>query len=312
MTHIRFVLLFLIALAMPASAADVVYPPGSRVGLVPPPGLHASTQFPGFEDRQNNVAIMLSALPAEAFAEIEKSDSAESLKKEGATLEKRETLMLPAGKAVLVIGSRPVESTLLHTWLLAVERPELTLLVTVRIPETAKQAYPDDLIRAAFTSITLRSEVPVAEQLGLLPFKLTDLAGFKIGGVLAGRAVILTDNATDPADKTITPHIIVALAPGAPAEASARDDFAREVFGSIPNLKDVRITASESQRIGGQPGHEIMATAKEPTTDADVTIVQWLRFGGGGYLHLVGVAATGSWTPAYARFRSVRDGIEPK
>src|SRR5580700_6289852 len=109
MAHIRFALLFLIALAMPARAAEVVYPPGSRVGLVPPPGLRASTQFPGFEDRQNNVAIMLSALPAEAFAEIEKSDSAESLQKQGATLEKRESLTLPAGKAVLVIGSRDVE-----------------------------------------------------------------------------------------------------------------------------------------------------------------------------------------------------------
>jgi hypothetical protein len=312
MAHIRFVLLFLIALAMPASAADVIYPPGSRVGLVPPPGLRASAQFPGFEDRQNNVAIMLSALPAEAFAEIERSDSAESLKKQGATLEQRETLMLPVGKALLVIGSRQVESTLLHTWLLAVERPDVTLLVTVRIPDTAKATYPDAVIRSAFTSIAVRPEVPVDEQLGLLPFKVTELAGFKIGGVLAGRAVILTDIAKDPADKTVEPHIIVALAPGAPSEARDRDDFAREVFDSIPNLKDVRITASESQRIGGQPGHEIMATAKEPATDADVTIVQWLRFGGGGYLHLVGVAASGEWTPAYERFRSVRDGIEPK
>jgi hypothetical protein len=312
MAHIRWMILLLIALAVPASAADVVYPPGSRVGLAPPPGLRASAEFPGFEDRQKNVAIMLSALPAEAFAEIEKSDSAESLKKQGATLEARESLTLPAGKAVLVIGSREVENTLVHTWLLVVERPELALLVTVRIPEPAKAAYPDDAIRAAFTSITLRPEVPVAEQLGLLPFKVSDLAGFKIGGVLAGRAVILTDTATDPADKAVTPHIIVALAPGAPAEASVRDDFAREVFGSIPNLKDVRITASESQRIGGQPGHEIRATAKEPTTDADITVVQWLRFGGGGYLQLVGIAPTSGWTPAYARFRSVRDGIEPK
>jgi hypothetical protein len=312
MAHIRWVFLLLIVLAVPASAADVVYPQGSRVGLVPPPGLRASTEFPGFEDRQKNVAVMLSALPADAFGEIEKSDSAESLKKQGATLETRESLTLPAGKALLVIGNRDVEGAPLHTWLLVVGRPELTLLVTVRIPEAAKTAYPDTAIRAAFTTIALRPEVPVEEQLGLLPFKLSDLAGFKVGGVLAGRAVILTDTATDPGDKTVEPHIIVALAPGAPSEASGRDDFAREVFGSIPNLKDVRITASESQRIGGQPGHEIMATAKEPTTDADITIVQWLRFGGGGYLHLVGVAATPGWTQAYARFRSVRDGIEPK
>ena len=65
-------------------------------------------------------------------------------------------------------------------------------------------------------------------------------------------------------------------------------------------------------RIGGQQGHEIMATAKDPATGADVSLVQWLRFGSGAYLHLVGVATTPAWTQAYGRFRAVRDGLEAK
>ena len=93
-------------------------------------------------------------------------------------------------------------------------------------------------------------------------------------------------------------------------EAGARDDFAREIFRGIPNIKDVHITASESLRIGGQQGHEIMASAKDPATGADLSLVQWLRFGGGAYLHLAGMAPTPAWTQAYARFRLVRDGIE--
>ena len=63
MTRIRWMLIFLLALALPAHADDVVYPPGSRVGLVPPPQLHASASFPGFEDRDKNVALLLGALP---------------------------------------------------------------------------------------------------------------------------------------------------------------------------------------------------------------------------------------------------------
>src|SRR5450432_362664 len=105
MARFSWMLLTLLALALPAHADDVVYPPGSRVGLVPSPQLHASASFPGFEDRDKNVAVLLGALPPEAFAEFEKSDSAEGLKKVGATLEKRELLTLPGGsKAVLVIG----------------------------------------------------------------------------------------------------------------------------------------------------------------------------------------------------------------
>jgi hypothetical protein len=313
MAQIRWLLLILFTAVVPASAADVAYPPGSHVGLAPPPGMQLSSDFPGFEDRDKKVALLLAALPPAAFAEIEKSDSAESLKKQGATLEKREELTLPIGKALLVIGSGTVENTPLHTWLLVVQQPQLTILATMRVPDAARDAYPDTVVHATLESLAVRADVPVDEQLGLLPFKVGDLAGFSIGAVLPGRGIILTDATKDSGDKAASmPHIVVALAPGAPADNNARNDFAREVFGSIPNLKDVQITGAEPQRIGGQPGHEIMAKAKDPGTGSDINIVQWLRFGAGGYLQVVGIASAPDWTQAYARFRSVRDGIGPK
>jgi hypothetical protein len=308
MARIRWMLVFLLALAAPALADDVVYPPGSRIGLVPPHGLTVSMSFPGFEDREKNVAVLLGALPIEAYPEFEKADSADGLKKLGATLEKRESLTLPTGKALLVIGRQEKQST----WMLVAATHDLTVMITARIPDTAKDAYPESVIRAAFTSLAVRAEVPIEEQLGLLPFKLGELAGFKIGGVLPGRGVLLTDMAAEAAGNGVAPHIIVAMMPGTPAEAGNRDDVARQIFRGIPDLKDVRITGSESLRIGGQQGHEIMASAKDPTSGTDLTIVQWLRFGSGAYLHLVGVAPTPAWTLAYARFRSVRDGIDQR
>jgi hypothetical protein len=306
MTRIRWMLIFLLALALPAHADDVVYPPGSRVGLVPPPQLHASAGFPGFEDRDKNVALLLGALPPEAYAEFEKSDSADGLKKLGATLEKRELLTLPSGKAVLVVGRQDKQ----HTWMLVAAMSDLTAMVTLRIPDAAKDVYTDSVVRAVFASLAVRAEVPIEEQLGLLPFRLGEMAGFKVGGVLPGRGVLLTDVPTDAASTAIEPHIIVAMMPGAPAEAGDRDDIARQIFRGIPNLKDVHVTGSESIRISGQQGHEIMATAKDPATGAELSLVQWLRFGAGAYLHVVGLAPTPAWTQAYARFRSVRDGLE--
>ena len=110
----------------------------------------------------------------------------------------------------------------------------------------------------------------------------------------------------------LEPHIFVAVAAGGPAQAGERENFARDVFAAVPNLKDARITASESLRIGGQQGHQIFANAKDPATAAALMVVQWLRFGGGAYLQLVGVARADAWKDAYPRFRAVRDAIEPR
>jgi hypothetical protein len=41
-------------------------------------------------------------------------------------------------------------------------------------------------------------------------------------------------------------------------------------------------------------------------------VVQWLRFGGGGYLQMVGIGRADSWTSVLARLRTVRDSVELK
>ena len=311
---------FLIVLALmlgasPVFAAEVAYPPGSRIGLVPPAGLVTSKSFFGFEDASNNVAIMLVALPAEAYADLDKTITADALKRQGLTLESRAAMPLSTGKAFLVIGRQEVDKTKIRKWILVASSPALTALVTVQMPETAKTAYPDDKIRAALSTVAVRGAVPVDEQLGLLPFKVAEFAGFRVAGVVPGRAVMLSDAAPDapgPPAATMEPHVLVTIAPGGPAQNVERDGFARDVFATIPNLKDIRITTSETLRMGGQQGHQIIANARDATSGTALTVVQWLRFGGGAFLQLVGIARAENWKDAYPRFRTVRDGIEPR
>jgi hypothetical protein len=303
-------LLLLLGLAVPAMAAEVVYPTGSRVGLVPPPGVTVSRSFAGFEDRNHNVAIVIVSLPSLAFAEIEKTATAEGLQKQGVTLETREEFPIPLGKAVLIVGRQTTASGVsFRKWIVAVAAPDLTALVTVQVPDAAKAAYPEPVIRAALQTLAVRETVPAEEQLSLLPFKMSELAGFKIGGVVAGRAIMLTDGIETSATSKVDTHIVVAVAPGGPPQAAERDKFGRDVFASIPNLKDIRITSSEPLRITGQWGHQIIAQAKDNASGDDITVVQWIRFGGGAYLHLIGFSRKDAWTQAYPRFRQVRDGV---
>ncbi|HUN50506.1 MAG TPA: hypothetical protein VMU42_05295, partial [Candidatus Sulfotelmatobacter sp.] len=102
-------LLAVMMLAIPAwSAAPTapIFPPGSHIGLVPPPGMVASSAFPGFVDPTKNAGIVISSLPGNAYADMEKTLTADALKQRGITLEKRETLQLNIGKGDLVIGTQ--------------------------------------------------------------------------------------------------------------------------------------------------------------------------------------------------------------
>ena len=189
-------------LAMPALAADPTFPPGSRLGLVPPTGMIPSDKFDGFADPDKDAAILITVLPAEAYPQIEKTLDVDALKKKGVTLEKREAVQLSFGKGFLLIGNQTAEKTKYRKWLLVASASDLTALVTVQVP-SQDSAYPDSVVRAALATLSVRPTVPEAEELGLLPFVVGDLAGFHVDDVLRGRAVMLSDM---PSGKEVYPE----------------------------------------------------------------------------------------------------------
>jgi hypothetical protein len=290
--------------------AEPVYPTASLLGLEPPPGMEPSKSFPGFEDTENNVFIRLVALPGNAFAEIEKTLTKDALRKQGMTVEKREALKLRGGRAILLVARQEADKIRIRKWLLVAPLGEVTALVSFELPVQAAARYPEAAIRKSLLTVVARAKVPDEEQLELLPFAVGDMAGMRIARVVPGVAVQLTDGPNDAFENAADqPHVVISVAPGGPARTDERDNFARLAFTGLPPLKDVRLVSSESMRLGGQPGHELRAEGKDPKTGADVMLVQWLRFGTGGYLRILAFGPKENWTQTFARFRAVRDGI---
>ena len=316
-----FATLTLAIQTVPARADEVIFPVGSRVGLVPPPGMVASKTFDGFADPAKDAAILIAVLPAEAYAQIEKVIESDALKKQGVTVDKREPMQLSFGKGILLVGRQVSEKAHFKKWLLVASASDLTAMVTIQVPDP-DSAYSDRALRAALATLAVRAKVPEEEELSLLPFSVGDLAGFHVDDVLRGRAVMLRDapaaaDAGKETGKETNPRgfdarMLIAAVPGGPSEADQRADFARLMFNEIGGIRQVRITMSESLRIGGQAGFQTMAEAQDVRSGADVRVIQWLRFGGGGYLQMVGVGGADSWTTVLARLRTVRDSVELK
>jgi hypothetical protein len=296
--------------AVPAQAEDPIFPAGSRIGLVPPPGMVASKNFLGFQDAEKDSAILLATRPAAIFSEIEKSIDTDALKKQGITVDKHETIQLGFGPGTLVTGKQ-IDAKTYRKWLLVAQANDLTVLVNAQVPEK-EAAYSDAVIRAAIASVAVRALVPDAEKVSSLPFSIGDLAGFHIQSVLLGHAVSLIDNPDgQPTDK-FEARMVIAAFPGGPSETDDRAQFARVAFDQIVGIKDVKFTMSEPLRLGGQSGFQTMAQAKDMRTDADLMVAQWLRFGSGGFMQLIGMSKASEWTTALARMRTIRDSIALK
>ena len=332
--------LFATAVAvLPARAANPVYPLGSRVGLVPPSGMVMSKKFAGFADPKEDAAIIITTLPPGAYAEIEKTFSADAFKKQGVTVEKREPIKLAVGTGFLISARQTVDDAHYRKWLLVVPAGDLTALVSIQVPEQ-NTTYSEAAVRAALATLAVRASVPQDEELGLLPFTIGDLAGFKVEGVLPGRAIILGDAPPDHADDAAKPaapaapaapqdaakgtaspapkepaaggleaRLLIAVVPGGPSQLDDHANFAREMFNEIGGITDIHVSMSEPLRIGGQPGFQTMAQAKDARTGADVMVVQWLRFGGGAFMQMTGIARADDWPATLARLRAVRDSI---
>ena len=294
-----------------AAAADVIFPVGSRLGLVPPPGMVPSRTFQGFEEPGTKAAILLTTLPADAYDRLAKSMVPETMKKEGIEVERREAFELPAGKGFVLTGRQTIEKERYRKWLLIASADDLTALVNVQVPEQATN-YSAEAVRAAFATLAVRAQIPEAEQLTLIPFRIGELAGFHVEDVLPGRAIVLVDppsQTADGASATAKARMFISALPGGPGEAADRDNFARVAFGQIVGIKDVRLQDAGPLRIANQPGYQTLAKAKDAGTGIDVMVVQWLRFGSGGFLRMIGIARADVWPEMFGRLRAVRDGV---
>jgi hypothetical protein len=296
-----------LAASSSAARAEPKFPPGLRVGLEPPGDLVPSKRFPGFEDAERKVAISILDLPGRAFDDIERSAFDKEQKNLASV--KRESFPFTSGIGFLLSGQSTVDGIVLNKWFLLASAygKDLTALISVEVPEAARAIYTDAVIRKALASATFR-ETPIQEQLGLMPFKLNELAGFRVMQAMPGGGLILTDGPAN--DINTQPYMIVSIGAGAPSDPDERNKFAREMLQSAP-LRDLTLTLADPMRIGGSQGIEIRAKSKGINGDP-ITLVQWVRFGSGGFLRIVGVGRSDAWDALFTRFRAVRDGIEMK
>jgi hypothetical protein len=301
-------LVLFVAAICPALAADTVFPAGVRVGITPLVGLVGARTFVGFETEDHGVKVLMAELPPEAYNEVVTAFKANPAGTNGI---KPESIETSAGVAYYTAENARNGATSVRRYSMILPGGAFSGYIAVQVPENASRIYTDDAIRQMFASAAVRKQVPVEEQLGLLPFKISELGDFKNVRTLAvGSAVLLADG-EENSSVEVTPFMVLSLMGSAPAQPDDRGRFAQEAAISIPGVREARMTMSEAVRIEGMPGYETRIDGISGK-DTPVTVVQWLRFGGPTTLRIIGSAPRDQWPKAFPRFRTVRDGIQPR
>lgn len=293
----------------PAFAADPIFPPGVRVGMTPLVGMIRAKTFVGFETEDQGVKVLVAELPVEAYGEVMNAFKANPGGTGGI---KPESIETSVGVAYYTAETASNGATTVRRYSMILPGGTFSGYVAVQVPENATKIYTDDAIRQMFASAAIRKEVPVEEQLGLMPFKVSELSAFKNVRTLAlGAALILADG-DEAAGFEAAPFMVIGVMGSAPTQPEDRGRFAQQAATTIPGVRDARITMSEPQRIDGTPGYETRIDAISGKDNTPVTVVQWLRFGSSSALRIIGSAPRDDWTKAFPRFRAVRDGIQPR
>lgn len=292
----------------PVPAADPVFPPGSRVGMTPLVGLVPAKTFAGFETEDGSVKVLVAELPPEAYGEVMNALKTNPAIAGGA---KPESIETGAGTAYYTIETAKNGGNTVRRYSMILHGGTFSGYVAAQVPENAGKIYTDEAMRQMFATTVVRNEVPVAEQLALMPFKISELANFKnIRTLTSGAAVLLADG-DEKSGFEAAPFMMIGVMGSTPTQPSDRGRFAEQAAASIPGLRNSRITTSEPLRIEGTAGYETRMDGTSGKDNTPVTVVQWLRFGGQSALRIIGSAPRDQWTQAFPRFRAVRDGIQP-
>jgi hypothetical protein len=293
----------------PSHAAELVYPPGSRIGLVPPAGMTASSAFQGFEDRAKGAMLVVTELSAQTYDKVAKDFAPEQMQATGMEPIAREMIALPGGDGLLVTARQSENGVAVRKFALLTRTEDMTVIVIASAPDAARDTYPDATLRDALGSVTVRPKLPPDEMLRILPYRLDDLGGFRLLRASPAGTAVLTLGPNDTTLPAEQPYFTIALRAAEMPQTPERDQFALRALTLFIGRPDVRLVSSGPVRIGGEQGHEIVAESRDPRTGDEFMLVQWLRFGTSGFVQMFGTARRDQWTAVLPRMRTLRDGF---
>lgn len=264
-----------------STLAQLVFPPGSSLGLTPPSGMTPSRGFTGFQG-PNNASIVMAELRGAEFARLGTEMTAAQLATRGMIERSRRDFPLPGGTGLLIEGEQRVDVAggpiTMTRWLLLVPATGMVGMVTLQLPQADATPEKRAEIERALATVVVRIEDVTARR-AALPFAFTDAPGLRLVETMAGTSAVLmppgspfgTPEATrHPMLMIVTSVSRATIPPG--TEAALADTQLRRIAGT----PDLTIAPSESGTLAGHASVLLRAEGTPARGAKPLRYAQWL------------------------------------
>ena len=199
--------------------------------MTPLVGLVAAKSFTGFETEDQSVKVLVAELPADAYGEVMNAFKANPA---GAAGVKPESIETSAGTAYYTAETAKNARRRAPLFDDPVGRHLLRLCRRSGSRERHARSTPTTRFGRCWPPPSIRKEVPVDEQLALMPFKVTDLGDFKnVRALAAARRLLLADG-DETAGFELAPFMVIGLMRSTPTQPDDRARFAQQAASAIP------------------------------------------------------------------------------
>lgn len=301
-----------LALLARTAAAEPIFPPGSGIGLEPPPGFVPSRTFSGFENQAMRSSLLFLEAPAAAAAEMRAGFTREGLAGQGMIEESRGTLTVGGREALLVRGRQQAAGQTFAKWVLLVPGEALTALVTANIAEHPPSPATVAAVERALASVALRGPQGPAAQRAALPFTFEETPGLRFRLAAAGSSAVLAPPGAAPG--TPGPSLVIARSLDARVPKGEAAAVAEAALRGIRHLRGLRVESSGLVPMQGAAGAVLTrATATDARSGQLLRIAQWLAFyEAGGTLRAYAEAPDAAFEAVRPEFEWVVASLKPR
>jgi hypothetical protein len=254
-------LLVAVASSATASAAELITPKGSRIGIEPPPGFVPSATFSGFIDPTDKASITLTELPAPGgLDELRRGLSADAVAQHGMRLLATEKLDKLPYDNLAARAEQSVGDEVYDKWLLFFDGREFVGLVTVTVAKSSR--VTDAVVRTALESIRI-SAGPSGDPVAALPFSIAPASRFKYRLPVGGRSLMLKETPPPPQGEIDDVMFVTTLAGDTPIAAADQRRFGEQQFLASRAIADKTIVSTKPVEIAGASGFEYLGQGKQ-------------------------------------------------